>query len=81
MIAELRRQADDAAQGALRDLIGNLIRTGAVNHMLAARYTAAERLVDMLDEQLEAEQLEDAGAPDYFGIYTEGDVRADWGNR
>lgn len=82
MMAELRRQANDAAQEALRNMVANHVRTGVWNQYLVSRYHAAERLVDMIDEQIEAEQAGDAQAPDYFGIFTsEAEARGAFGNK
>lgn len=61
MIADLRRQADHAAQEALRDLVRHRFATGQWDRHLSARYRAAEQLVDMLDEQM---VLEEAAAHD-----------------
>lgn len=65
MIADLRRQANDAAQAALHDLTERRIATGKWDRQLAAAYFVAERLVDLLDEQA---LLEEAAAHDaaYF---------------
>jgi hypothetical protein len=55
---------------------------GARHPVLDARYVAAERLLDMVDEQIAAEQAGDAQAPDYFGIFTcEAEARAAFGDR
>jgi hypothetical protein len=82
MIEELRRQAGDAAQDAMRQLITGRITTGKWNDYLAARYYAAERLVDMIDEVIQSEQIADPGAPDYFGRYSsESEARLMDGNR
>jgi hypothetical protein len=82
MIAELRRRADEAAQDALRALVKALINTGRWDTYLEARYRAAERLVDMIEATIEAEQVADPQAPDYFGIrMTESEARLMDGNR
>lgn len=78
MMAELRRQADEAAQSALRALVKYRISHGEWNSLLEARYHAAERLLDMIDEQIEAEQANDPQAPDYFRIFGSEAEAADW---
>jgi hypothetical protein len=82
MIEELRRQANEAAQDALRALIKVRMATGRWDPYLEAKYHAAERLVDIIEATIEAEQVADPGAPDYFGIFdTEAEARAAWGDR
>lgn len=82
MIADLRRQADEAAQDALRALVKTRINTGRWDPYLEAKYRAAERLVDMIEATIEAEQASDSEAPDYFGIFTtEAEARLMDGNR
>ena len=82
MIADLRRQADEAAQDALRALVKTRTNTGRWDPYLEAKYRAAERLVDMIEATIECEQASDPGAPDYFGLFTtEAEARAAWGDR
>jgi hypothetical protein len=82
MMAALRQHANAAAQEALRALVDHRIRHGEWQPMLAARYRAAERLVDMIDERIEAQQVEDPEAPDYFAAWTcEAVARAAFGDR
>lgn len=82
MIEELRRQANEAAQEAMHRLIERRFRTGTWDTYLTARYRAAERLVDMIDEVIESEQVTDPEAPDYFGRYAdEAEARLMNGNR
>ncbi len=68
-LAILRREADTAAQLALRDMNAYVSRNGHRNNLLDARYTAAERLLDMIDAEIERMQVADAGAPDYHRIF------------
>lgn len=78
MLEELRRQANETAQAALHAANEYLFRTGGRNTLLDARYTAAERLLDLIDAEIERQQTSDPGAPDYFGIFaSEADAR-DW---
>ena len=82
MIEELRRQANDAAQEALRALVKHRMASGKWDPYLEAKYRAAERLVDMIEATIECEQASDPGAPDYFGLFTtEAEARAAWGDR
>lgn len=82
MMAELRRQANNAAQEALRNMVAYHSRHGVWNQYLVSRYHAAERLLDMVDEQIEAQQSADPAAPDYFGIFTsEAEARAAFGDK
>jgi hypothetical protein len=82
MIEELHRQANEAAQDALRALVKARITTGRWDPYLEAKYRAAERLVEMVEATIEAEQATDPGAPDYFGIFTtEAEARLMDGNR
>lgn len=66
---QLRREADATAQAALHAANEFYFRTGARNSYLDARYTAAERLLDMIDAEIERMQRDDVGAPDYHRIF------------
>jgi arylamine N-acetyltransferase len=52
MFALLRQLANEEAQRALRACNEHYIRTGKRDHYLDARYEAAERLVDLIDEEI-----------------------------
>ena len=69
MLEHLRHVADEEAQLALRAANDYLFRTGKRNTYLDARYTAAERLVDMIDDEIRRQQESDPGAPDYYRIF------------
>ena len=81
MMNLLRDIANAEAQIALRAMNDHYARTGRRDGYLDARYEAAERLLDMIDAEITARQEQDPGAPDYFTVFVEGDLRADWGNR
>lgn len=81
-LEQLRREADAAAQQALRAVIGHMVNHGARNLFLESKYTTAERLLDLIDEELAAQQGNDPEAPDYFGLFTcEAEARAAFGDR
>lgn len=67
MMADLRRQADAAAQAIFHEAVIAQARDGRWNTTLVARYVAAERLVDQIDAEIRRIQEEDPDAPDYFG--------------
>jgi hypothetical protein len=61
MIADLRRQADDAAQAAFRARQEHHERTGRWDVHLTREYRRLEMVVEMLDERI---LLEEAAAHD-----------------
>lgn len=52
MLTLLRREADTAAQTALRRLVDHHARTGQWDQRLWAEYHAAEQLLDMIEDRI-----------------------------
>lgn len=74
MLALIRQLANEEAQRALRASTEHYIKTGKRDSYLDARYEAAERLIDLIDAETTARQVQDPGAPDYFRLMTERDT-------
>ena len=81
MMTLLRKLANEEAREAFRLANEYAIRHGHRNPRLDARYVTAERIIDLIDERLESEQLADLAEQLTAAVYAEGDQRADWGNR
>lgn len=85
-MTDLRRQANEAAQEALRDVVSFYVKhPGRRNVLLEDTYRAAERVLDAIDEfetaANAASQATDPEAPDYFLLFTESEMRLMDGNR
>ena len=63
MMAELRRQADDAVREASKAMNDYTIAHGHSNPSLNREYQRLERLLDMIDEHITLMQAEDLDAP------------------
>lgn len=81
MMTLLRQLADEEARTAFRLANEYAIRHGRRDPRLDARYVTAERILDLIDERIESEQLADLAEHLAVAVYAEGDQRADWGNR
>lgn len=81
MLESLRRQANDAAQEALHVANEFYYRNGRRNSYMDASYVAAERLLDLIDAEIERIQKADPGAPDYFRIFGSEAEAVDWFGR
>jgi hypothetical protein len=87
----IRRQAQEVAQDEFHALVRDMVaHPGTVDKGLAARYRAAERVVDAIDAYQRIAQATDPEAPKVTDVrgrpvsveeWTEADKRWAWGDR
>jgi hypothetical protein len=75
----IRREAERLAMDEFHALVKDMLAHGMkIDPAISARYSAAERIVDTIDDYQQLVQKTDAGAPDYTA-WTEGEKVAAWG--
>jgi hypothetical protein len=75
----IRREAERLARDEFRALVKDMVAHGMkIDPAISARYSAAERIVDAIDDYIQLLQEQDPEAPDYTA-WTEGEKVAAWG--
>jgi hypothetical protein len=80
MAEGIRRAAEELAHDEFRAMVKDMVAHGfKIDPALAARYSAAERIIDAIDAYQQAVQKADAPAP--AEAWTETELRMAWGDR